>query len=228
MMIWNSFLELFYPSLCVCCSKRLIDQETFICSTCLYNLPKTDHLNQSPNRLEKSFWGRFPFENMASFCYFSKEGIVQKIIHEIKYKKNQQLGFYMGELCGIDLNESTFLYSIDAIVPVPIHPKKLKKRGFNQALVIAKGISKETKIPIIENNLIRTIDNTSQTAKTRIERRKNIEHSFAVKDSLLFKGKHILIVDDVLTTGSTLEVCAKRILLCAESKISIYTIALTK
>lgn len=222
--ILNYFFELFFPRLCVCCEDRLIDHEKSICLNCLHKLPTTNHLTTPDNKLEVFFAGRFPFVRIASFAYFAKGGSIQKIVHEIKYKNNPQLAFYIGELCGKEILKSEFFGEIDYIVPIPLHRKRLKQRGYNQALMIAKGISHKTGFVVSEDNLIRIINNPSQTKSSRFERWKNTEGIFEIKDKKLFQGKHILLVDDVITTGSTIEVCAKIILLCPEAKISIFTV----
>lgn len=223
-LILKHFLELFFPPLCVCCENRLIKEEKFICLDCLHNLPKTDHLKFHENKLEEYFAGRFPFERICSFAYFVKGGSIQKIIHELKYRNNPKLGIYIGQLCGQEINKYNTIPNIDYIIPVPLHKNRLKKRGYNQALQIAKGISKQTGIPILTEALIRMIDNPSQTKNSRFSRWKNTEGIFGITDNTLLEDKHILLIDDVITTGSTLEVCAKQILESPNTKISIYAI----
>nr|WP_297165010.1 ComF family protein [uncultured Dysgonomonas sp.] len=224
--ILNHFLELFFPRLCVCCEDRLIEDEKSICLNCLHKLPKTNHLSTRDNKLEVFFAGRFPFERIASFAYFVKGGSIQKIIHEIKYKNNPQFALYMGEICGKEIIKSGFFEEVDYIVPIPLHKKRLKQRGYNQALLIAKGISSKTGFEVSEDNLIRIINNPSQTKNSKFERWKNTEGIFDIRDKNLFQGKHILLIDDVVTTGSTIEVCAKLILSCPEARISVFTIGI--
>lgn len=224
--ILNHFLELFFPRLCVCCKDKLIESEESICLNCIHELPKTNHLTTPNNQLEVFFAGRFPFVRMASFAYFAKGGNIQKIIHEIKYKNNPQLAIYIGYLCGKEITKSNFFGNIDFIVPIPLHHKRMKQRGYNQALMLSNGISKVSGCKINGDNLVRVINNPSQTKNSRFERWKNTEGIFAVKDKSIFEGKHILLVDDVITTGSTIEVCAKLILSCPTAKISIFTVGL--
>lgn len=225
--ILNSFIELFSPRLCVCCGDRLSEFEKYICFECLSNLPKTNHLTKYDNSIEVYFAGRFPFVRIAAYAYFTKGGSLQKIIHECKYRNNPHFCVFMGELCGTEVSKTSFINSIDYIVPIPLHKDRLKKRGYNQTQLIAEGISKHTNIPLLNNNLVRIINNPSQTKSNRFERWKNSEGIFGVENPLLFENKHILLVDDVVTTGSTLEVCAKLILKCSGAKISIYTIGAT-
>lgn len=223
-IILNHLFELFFPRLCICCEDRLIDSEKFICLNCLYKLPTTNHLQSSDNKLEVFFAGRFPFARIASFAYFTKGGSIQKIVHEIKYKNNPQLAIYIGEICGREITKSNYFGDVDLIVPIPLHKNRLKTRGYNQALMLANGISNKTNIPVDSENLIRIIDNPSQTKNSRFERWKNTEGIFGIKDKNQFQGKHILLIDDVVTTGSTLEVCAKLIIACPEARISIFTV----
>jgi len=222
--IRNNLLELFFPQLCVCCNNRLSTSENYICLKCINSLPKTDHLRYENNKLEEFFSGRFPFERIASFAYFVKGGSIQKIIHEFKYKDSPQLASLIGCFCGKEIAKHNAFSDIDLIVPVPLHTNRLKKRKYNQSLLIAESISAEMGKPVDSVNLIRKIDNPSQTKNSRFERWKNTDGIFGIKDESAFQNKHILLIDDVVTTGSTLEVCAKLILGCGGSKISIYTV----
>lgn len=224
MSILNNLLELFFPRLCICCQDRLNSEEKHICISCLYNLPRTDHLVSDNNKLEDFFAGRFPFERIASFAYFVKGGSLQKVIHELKYHNNPKLGIFIGNLCGKEISRTGYAENIDIIVPVPLHKKRLHKRGYNQSLMIAEGIAEIIGKPIQSDNLIRRINNPSQTKNSRYERWINTEGIFETKDPSLFQDKHILLVDDVVTTGSTLEVCAKLILNSENSRISIFTV----
>ncbi len=222
--ILTHFSELFFPRLCVCCKNRLVSSEEYICITCLSKLPVTDHLGMAHNRLEEFFAGRFPYGRIAAFTFFVKEGSVQKIIHEFKYRNNPGLGTYIGTLCGKEILKHKAFEDVDLIVPVPLHPARLKERGYNQSLMIANGISRIIGKPVNSDSLIRKINNPSQTKNNRFERWKNTEGIFALTGKSAFENKHILLIDDVVTTGSTLEVCAKLILECENSRISIYTV----
>lgn len=222
--IWSHFLELFFPPLCICCENKLIANEKHLCLSCLLSLPKTNHASTPNNKLEEYFAGRFPFEHIISFAYFTKGGIIQKIIHELKYKNNPELGIFLGKLCGKEICEIQSFANIDILIPVPIHKKRLRKRGYNQSLMITKGISDITGKPIDSDNLVRKINNPSQTKSSRFERWKNTEGIFEIIDISRFENKHLLLIDDVVTTGSTLEACAKLILKSNNSRISILTI----
>lgn len=222
--IFHNFLDLFFPNLCVVCKQRLSEGEQHICTDCLLLLPKTNFHLQPDNRLEQFFAGRFPFQHIAAFAYFVKGGSIQHIIHELKYNRNPHIGRFIGELCGENIKNSDFISSIDMLVPVPLHPKRQKERGYNQSLEICKGISHITGIPINSDTLLRKVNNPSQTKNARFERWKNVEDIFHVVTPETFANKHILLVDDIITTGSTLESCAKEILECINSKISIYSV----
>lgn len=222
--IFHDFLSLFFPDLCVVCREKLIKGEAHICTDCLLLLPKTNYHLQPENRLEEFFAGRFPFERAAAFAYFLKGGSLQQIIHELKYNKNPEIGHFVGRLCGDNMKNSPFSKAIDFIVPVPLHPKRLKERGYNQSLKICEGISAVTGIPIDSQTLIRTVNNPSQTKNSRFDRWKNVEDIFSVTQPETFSNKHILLVDDVVTTGSTIESCVKEMIKSEECKVSIYAV----
>ncbi len=222
--IFHNFLDLFFPNLCAVCKQRLSEGEQHICTDCLLLIPKTNFHLQSDNRLEHFFAGRFPFQHIAAFAYFVKGGSIQHIIHELKYNRNPHIGRFIGELCGENIKNSDFISSIDILVPVPLHPKRQKERGYNQSLEICEGISHITAIPINSDTLLRKVNNPSQTKNARFDRWKNVEDIFHVVTPETFANKHILLVDDIITTGSTLESCAKEILKCTNSKISIYSV----
>ena len=222
--IFHNFLNLFFPELCVVCNSRLSEGEEYICTDCLLLLPKTNFHLQSDNRLEEFFAGRIPYERIAAYAYFIKGGSIQHIIHELKYNRNPKIGQFIGKLCGEQIRGSDFISSVDLLVPIPLHPKREKQRGYNQSLEICKGISESTGIPVDYSRLIRKINNQSQTKNSRFDRWKNVEDIFSLTDTNAFRGKHILLVDDVITTGSTIESAAKEILKIEGTKISIFAV----
>lgn len=225
--ILKHFIELFYPRLCVCCQNKLIDEEFHICLSCLHALPYTNHLTDKENNLEKRFIGRFPFSRIVSLIFFTKNGLLQKIVHEIKYKYNPELAIYMGEICGQHILKNKSFTDIDFIVPVPLHKNRLKKRGYNQSLLLAEGIARYIKRPICSDVLLRKKNNSSQTKNNRIKRWKNMEDVFIIYNPSMFENKHILLIDDIITTGSTIEFCVKQILKSENVRISIYTLGST-
>ncbi|MBB4034471.1 ComF family protein [Dysgonomonas hofstadii] len=222
--IFHNFLNLFFPNLCVVCNSRLSEGEEHICTDCLLLLPKTNFHLQPDNRLEEFFAGRIPFEKIAAYAYFIKGGSIQQIIHELKYNRNPRIGQFIGRLCGEQIKGSDFISSVDLLVPIPLHPKREKQRGYNQSLEVCKGLSESIGIPVDQSTLIRKINNQSQTKNSRFDRWKNVEDIFSITDTDAFKDKHILLVDDVITTGSTLESAAKEILKSKDAKISIFAV----
>ena len=217
--------ELFFPTLCITCGDRLISQEKFLCMNCWHDLPVTNfHLN-SENKVAQLFWGRVQIENATSFFSYKKGSKYQQLIHFIKYKGLKELGLETGRKFGFDLLDSEGFNTIDFIVPVPLHPRKQKKRGFNQSYWIAKGVAESLQKPVSNENLFRQVHTSTQTRKNRFERWQNVESIFSVNRPGEFQGKHILLIDDVITTGSTLEACAFQILKMENTKVSIATLA---
>jgi len=225
-MSWfNDLLWLIYPELCAGCGKALNRGEKCLCISCHLNLPKTNFHFEKENPLSKQFWGKMPIQNSASYLYFTKGEKVQNIIHNLKYRGRKEIGVSIGEMYGHELKKAVTFSYIDMIVPVPLHPKKLRKRGYNQSEYFAKGLSKAMNIPIDINSVKRIANTDSQTRKHRYERYVNMDKVFSVAKPGTIKGKHILLVDDVITTGSTLSACAETILQVQDTKVSIATIA---
>ena len=214
----------FYPNRCAACRGKLLPKEMGVCLQCLYKLPKTNNFDEVNNIGEVLLAGRFPFEGVASFAFFTKQGLLQSLIHDLKYNNKPFIGNLLGSLFGEDLIGSNFLGPIDIIVTVPLHPKKLLIRGYNQAEAFAQGISKASSIPVSEGELIRVINNPTQTKRSKTQRWENVKGIFEVTSTDVFQNKHVLLVDDVITTGSTLEACANALLECSDVKISIATI----
>jgi ComF family protein len=223
----NNFIRLFYPALCVICKEPLIGKEHFFCLECFLNLPKTNYQSNVENQAFDRFLGKIPLERASSFLYYNKGGIGQTLIEEIKYKGNRNLGVWIGAYMANELISSEFFEGVDYLLPVPLHSSKEKKRGFNQSERIAEGIAKVTQIQMDTKNVFRRKANTSQTKKGRFERWQNTQGLFDMKDPELFAGKHVLIIDDVLTTGSTLESVAQSILKSQGARVSILTLGIT-
>ncbi|MGB0887810.1 MAG: ComF family protein [Vicingaceae bacterium] len=219
----NDFFNLIFPKLCCACSNTLLRHENFICLVCELTLPKTNYHLDIDNPVSKVFWGRVPIERATSYYSFSKKSKVQNLLHHLKYKGVKELGKAIGELMGHDLKEVEGFKNIDFIIPVPLHKRKLEKRGYNQSEWIALGLSKVLKIPINTHTLYRKEYSQTQTKKTRYKRWENVGSIFGVADEAL-NNKSVLLVDDVVTTGATLEACAL-VLIEKGCKISIATIA---
>jgi len=222
---WNDFVNLFYPKLCQACGNYLFKNEISICTKCLYDLPTTNFHLEKNNPVSILFWGRVKIEYAASYFTFAKGSKFQKLIHKLKYHNQQNIGIELGKHLGIQLKKSDYFKDIDLVVPVPLHPKKKKIRGFNQAEVVADGIAISIKVPVEAENLYRSVHTQSQTKKNKLERWQNVDNIFKLKDINQFANKHILLVDDVVTTGSTLEACAQAILQADSAKVSIATLA---
>jgi ComF family protein len=217
--------ELLFPRLCVTCGDKLIEQEQWICLHCLHHIPRTNFHLQPENRVAQLFYGRVEIKFATSFFYFSKGSIYQSLLHNLKYKGMKELGEEIGKHFGIDLQQSGDFSSVDLICPVPLHPQKEKKRGYNQSWWIASGIATQMQKPLSSDNLKRVTATETQTKKTRFERWQNVEGIFELNNPEAFAGKHILLVDDVITTGSTLEACAQAILSKTNARVSIATLA---
>ena len=202
---FKDFIDLFYPRICPACQRVLNQNEHGLCLHCLTSLPKTYFHLLSENPAEKLFWGRIKVEKAASFYYFTKHGHIQNLLHNIKYKGLKDIATEVGRLYGLELKQTNYFNDADFIVPVPLHPKKLKARGYNQAEYFAKGLSESLGIPLSVNNLVRTIHTATQTNKSRFQRWQNVSSIFHVNDPESLRDKHLVVVDDVITTGSTIE-----------------------
>jgi ComF family protein len=223
--ILKDFVSLIYPPLCIVCKSVLMNQEDHICTSCHYNLPRTNFHLYPENSLAEEFWGRVYIENAAALYYFEKGGKGQKILHEIKYRKNRKLAFYLGEVYGKELLDNGKFTDADIIVPVPLHHARQKKRGFNQSEWFARGLSSIMAKPLSADNLTRILDTESQTKKSRIDRWDNVRSSFRVLFPGKFENRHIILVDDVVTTGATLDACATLLKGINGTKVSILALA---
>jgi ComF family protein len=217
----NELLSVFFPHLCAGCQQPLIKGENHICTDCVVNLPFTDHYRHEDNAVEKLFWGRARVNAAMSLLYFNKGNRVQRLLHQLKYKNNQEVGLMLGHLLGSKIKLSRRFIGVDVVIPVPLHPKKLKKRGYNQSEFIAKGIAEELGIPISTTMLTRSINNPTQTNKSRFERFENVTDVFTVMGTEEVKSKHVLLVDDVITTGSTLESCINILTKSGQFQVSV-------
>lgn len=222
--ILHDVLDLLYPRICNGCGNTLVTGEDFICSVCMYELPKTLYWKDSENKVAKIFWGRVYIENAVSFLIFQKGGRVQKIMHHLKYDGKKELGQFVGQLFGNELISTPF-ENVDILVPVPIHHSRLKKRGYNQSEWIAKGIGEKLNKPLETSSLVRNVKKGSQVNKGRFDRWENVQKVFSVIKPEKLENKHVLLVDDVLTTGATIESCAQQILTVPNTKVSVATLA---
>lgn len=218
------FFNLFFPDLCVVCNSHLVAQEELICTKCLYNLPKTNYHKEISNPVSQLFWGRTKVEFATAYFMFSKGSKYQGMMHKFKYHGYKEIGFVLGKALGNQLKNS-FFNQVDVIIPVPLHKSKLKKRGYNQSEWIANGLSETLQKPVDVKSFIRSVATETQTRKSRFERWKNVKNIFKITNEKALEGKHVLLVDDVVTTGSTLEACTNVILKVKNTKVSIAALA---
>ena len=221
--VLNSLLDLVFPRLCVCCGGVLMEGEESICLTCLYTLPRSLEKDYTNNKVMDVFLGRIKLQKAFSWCHFEKETKVQNILHHIKYKDKDNFARQIGEIMANEMQE--FFKDIDVIVPVPLHPKKEKIRGYNQSEEIAKGVQRVVGLPIFSQLLERTRFSDTQTHKNKEDRWKNTQGLFTLAPNDGFEGKHILLIDDVLTTGSTAIACLKCLEQIPDVKLSFLSLA---
>lgn len=221
----SPLLHLFYPHICTGCGSDIIETENLLCLKCINDLPHTNFAMHAGNPVEKIFWGRLAIRAAMSECYFTKGTLIQTLIHQFKYKGNTDIGKYLGKLMGKSLVNTNRFPPIDVLIPLPLFADKEFKRGYNQATVLCNGIAEVTNIRVVINNVVRKRFTETQTKKHRTERWQNVEGSFEITDERELKGKHILLVDDVVTTGATLEACGAEILKVEGTQLSIATLA---
>ncbi len=223
--ILNDINSVLVPTVCFGCNAHLIRGEEHLCTVCRNQLPLTDYTFNDENAVDRIFYGRIAIKKASSFLFFTENGIVQQLIHHLKYKNQEQIGAFLGDWYGQILKENHFLTTIDAVVPVPLHNKKLKKRGYNQVTLFAKKLAQHLNTEYIDHVLIKTANTKTQTKKSRISRLQNNKALYTLSDPALLKNKNVLLVDDVITSGATMEICAKAILKAEGVKIYITSMA---
>jgi ComF family protein len=220
----KDLVSLFYPRICPGCGLPLQRSENHICIYCLLKLPKTGFELRKDNPVEKVFKGRIPVQQAHSFMYFRKKGLAQRLMHELKYNGNRDLGKHLGALFAEEIFTDLKICMPDLVTTVPLHAQKMIKRGFNQSDEIAKGFSEILGIPFVPLILRKSKNTDTQTRKKRFERWENTEGSFELADSQMIEGKHVAILDDVITTGATLEACGQQLLRAPDTRISIFSL----
>jgi len=223
----SDFSHLLFPHNCLGCGTDILPNDSLLCAKCFEGLPYTGFFSQGDNPVEKIFYGRINAAHAGSLLYFTKNSTVQRLIFALKYQGNKEAGFYLGRLIGLELLQCERLSSIDALIALPLNKKKEKIRGYNQALVIAEGISSEWGKPIIQDAVVRKLFTETQTKKGRAARWQNMQDVFEAKNTTELEHKHLLLIDDVVTTGASLEACAATLLKIPGVTISFATAAYT-
>ena len=224
--MFKSLLHLFFPPTCAGCKTILIANENVICTSCRHEMPLTQHHLNPENDAYKKFYGRIPVEHVSALVYFHKKGIVQELIHSLKYRGQEAIGTVLGEWYAEELKNIPVLSTVDTIIPVPLHLKKLRERGYNQVTDFGNALAKSLQIPVNTSILFRQVYSKTQSQKNRLGRTEGIDTIFDVSFDEKDRNKHFLLIDDVITTGATLEVCAKALLKIPGTKISIVCMAM--
>jgi len=225
--LYNSFIGIVFPNYCPGCGKPLAAGENFICLDCVVNLPYTYFNNSRKNIVSELLFGRFNLDKAYSLCYYVQKGHLQQLLHNLKYNNKPEIGVELGNYLGQEMKKNN-LDDFDMLIPVPLHPKRQKTRGYNQSEEIAKGITQVIEKEIDTKSIIRNTYTNTQTQKNKTERWDNVEGIFTIKNLKKLENKHILIVDDVITTGSTIESLANVIKTIPNTKISIASLAVAK
>lgn len=226
--MFESIINLFFPKVCSGCSSFLLSNENVICTVCRHDIPLTNHHLNPENDAFKKFYGRIPVVHTSALFYFHKKGIVQELIHNLKYKGHEEIGAILGEWYAEDLKTIELLESVDEIIPVPLHRRKLKERGYNQVTAFGTALSSSLNIEYNDSLLIRNVYSKTQSKKNLLGRTEGIESTFDVSFTEKDHNKHFLLIDDVITTGSTLEACSRALLKIPGSKISIVCMAMAQ
>jgi len=223
--LWDDFISLLFPRLCCTCGEPLVRNEEVICTGCQVSISRTDYHLIPDNPVSRLFWGRCQIERAAAFSFYTRGSKIRKLVHKLKYEGLKEAGVTIGKIYAVSLLESGFLKGIDMIIPVPLHPSRLRKRGFNQCDFICDGLTFISRIPVEKSVLRRSSKSETQTRKSRYDRWLNVEGIFEVSDREKIAGKHILLVDDVITTGSTIEACVNALHDAEDIKVSVIALA---
>jgi ComF family protein len=218
--IKDSVLHLLFPHVCTGCGSDILNEESVLCMRCIDAMPETNFELHSNNPVEKIFWGRLPLVGATAQFYFTKESLMQHLMHQFKYKSNKDLGLQLGRIMGEQILKSG-RFPVNALIPLPLFPAKQKKRGYNQATILCEGMAEAMHIPVFDKAITRPQHTETQTKKGRIERWKNMEGKFILSDPEAIRNKHLLLVDDVVTTGATFEACGNELLKAENVTLSL-------
>jgi ComF family protein len=226
---WSRLVDLIAPRACVVCGGRLGIHEFFLCGSCNLQLPRTNYAdNPYENDMARLFWGQLPVERCAALFFYQGGSGPSQILYELKYKNHPEIGEFFGRMIAEEWNDTGFFEGIDLIVPVPLAKERQRQRGYNQSLHIARGIGSVTRLPIVTNAVSREQFVESQTQKDRWQRNENVEGCFRLNDGSALKGRHVLLIDDVVTTGATICSCGREMLKAGDVRFSILTIGFAK
>ncbi|HEX6914338.1 MAG TPA: phosphoribosyltransferase family protein [Chitinophagaceae bacterium] len=223
----RDLLHLFFPHFCHGCGSGLVDEGQLLCLQCHARLPETNFFSLAGNPVEKTFYGRMPVEAAGATYFFTRDSLVQHLVKELKYHGDKDIGYYLGRLTGVALKNSARFDTIDCIQPLPLNWRREEKRGYNQAALIAAGIAGELRLPMHTNAVIRKLATATQTKKDRIARWQTMREVFEIAEPEPLKDRHVLLVDDIITTGATLEACGSVMLKVPGLRLSIATVAWT-
>jgi len=223
--IKDSVLHLLFPHICTGCGSDILHEESVLCMRCIDDMPETNFELHPDNPVEKIFWGRLPLAGATAQFYFTKESLMQHLMHQFKYKGNKELGMQLGKIMGEQIKKSA-RFEADALVPLPLFAAKEKRRGYNQAAILCEGMAEAMNLPVLDKIISRPRHTETQTKKGRIERWKNMEGKFILSDADAIKNMHLLLVDDVVTTGATLEACGNELLKAENVRLSIATLCI--
>ncbi|MBK8954361.1 MAG: ComF family protein [Saprospiraceae bacterium] len=224
---WDGCLELLYPNLCICCEGKCLTPGQKFCLECQSQLPPSEMYRYRENEFTLKFRGRVPLSLGAALFYYQKGSRLQLAMERLKYKNEPDIGISLGAYYAQLLKQNELLQNVDLLMPVPLHPSRQRIRGYNQSAMIARGFSEVSSIPVVENVLLRSKETKSQVDKNRMERIDNMHSVFSVKQAEKIENKHIALMDDILTTGATLEACALQLLKASHCRISMLTIGMT-
>ncbi len=226
---WSRLLNLISPQACPVCGGRMTVGEALVCGKCNLQLPRTGYSgNAYRNEMAKLFWLQIPIERAAAWFFYEAHSPVSRLLYRLKYANHPETGEEMGRMMAQEMQADGFFDGIDAIIPVPLTRKRQRERGYNQSMEIARGVSGITGIPILKQVLVRTSFAESQTRKDRRGRHDNVESAFRLNKNIALQGKHLLIIDDVVTTGATITACGKQLMKAGEVKISVLTAGFAK
>lgn len=226
---WRRLLDLISPRLCVVCGHRLTVTEEAVCMKCNLHLPRTNyHLHAYENEMARLFWGQIPVERAAAFFYYEAHAETANVLYELKYKNHPEIGEVLGRMFAQEIRAVGFFDGIDGIVPVPLARKRLRQRGYNQSMEIARGVSEVTGLPVYGEVVRRNVFEGSQTSLGRWDRHTNVDQVFELMDGDTIHGQHLLLIDDVVTTGATSIACAKELIKTGDVKISILALGFAK